>query len=191
MQTILGKDSTTRLSCRTGDYLLWCSFKGIFSPPNNQYDINDIWQLSDGDSVLITNRQVDLPSWFELYPNEVAGKLVLWMQNKLSSGFKPDEIIYAANIWRSFSGDRLVWVGKERPGTESKNGVLAVFTFTENMAIIGQSKSDVDDFSQFGGFDQNNQSAEELALCQKGWTAAVSLESPRSAAADDKWTISY
>ena len=171
--------------------MLWCGFKGIFLSANNQYDINDIWQLTDGDHITITNRQVDLPSWFELHPLEVSGSLVYWMKNKLNSGYKPQEIIDVSNVWRALTGDRLVWIGKERPGIESDNGVLAVFTFTENMAIIGQSKTEIDDFSQFGGFDQINQSPEDITLCHNGWNALLTLDSPRSAAVGNKWAIKY
>ena len=187
--TIFGKDTTIKLSCRAGDYLLWCGFKGIFSPENDQYTVNDIWQLTDGDFVTITNRQVDLPSWFELHPLEVFNSLVCWMKKKLDSGYQPGEIIDGPNIWRALAGDRLVWVGEKRQGVEFNNGVLSVITFSENAAIIGEPYSDYDGFPHFGGFDQQKQSQEDMILCRNGWNAISELGTPRSASADGKWTI--
>ncbi len=187
--TIFRKDTTVRLSCRAGDYLLWCGFKGIFSPENDQYTVNDLWQLSDGDFITITNRQVDLPSCFELHPLEVSNSLVYWMKEKLDSGYQPRDIVDGPNIWRALAGDRLVWVGKQRPGIEFDNGVLSVITFDENAAIIGEPYSVNDGFPSFGGFDQEQQSEEDIMLCRNGWNAVLRLGVPRSASADGKWTI--
>jgi len=185
---IFGKDHTVRLSCRAGDYLLWCGFNGMFSPKDNQYSINDIWQLSDGDFITITNRQVDLPSWFELHPLEVSGPLVHWMMKKLDSGYQPSEIVDVPNVWRAFTGDRLVWVGKQRPGLEFDNGILSVFTFGENVAIIGEPFTDFEGLPAFGGFNQE-QSKENIALVRKGWNTILSLETPRSVNAGSNWTL--
>lgn len=183
------RDSTLRLSCRAGDYLLWCGCKGLFSPGSDQYRINDIWQLLNGNFITITNRQVDLPPWFELHPLEVSGSLVYWMQNKLDNGYHPGEMVDGPNIWRVFAGDRLVWVGKERQGVESDNGVLSIITFDENAAVIGEPFAMVDGIPQFGGFDQQDQSKEEILLCRNGWLAVSKLGMPRSLSADAKWTI--
>jgi hypothetical protein len=185
--TIFGKDSTVRLSCRTGDYMLWCRFNGVFSPKNDQYSINDVWELSDSDFITITNRQVDLPSWFELHPTEVSGSLVYWMMKKLDLGYQPREIVNAPNIWRAFTGDRLVWVGKQRTGLEFDNGIISIFTLNQNAAIIGEP-SDYERLSTFGGFN-NEQSEENIKLVRNGWNAVASLETPRSANANGQWTL--
>ena len=187
--TIFRRDTTIRMSCRAGDYLLWCSFKGIFSPENDQYTVSDLWQLKDGDFVTITNRQVDLPSWFELHPLEVSNSLVYWMQRKLDSGYQPGDILDGPNIWRAFAGDRLVWVGKQRQGVEFDNGVLSVITFSQNAAIIGEPYSYYEGFPHFGGFDQQAQPKEDIMLCRKGWNAISELGTPNSASADGKWVI--
>jgi hypothetical protein len=184
-----GRDSTVRLSCRAGDYLIWCGLKNIFASRKNQYAINDVWQLSEGDFITITNRQVDLPPWFELHPLEVSGRLVYWMMKKLDAGYKPGEIIDGPNIWRAFEGDRLVWVGKKRQGVEFDNGVLGVYTFNESAAIIGEPISIQEEFPCFGGFDQEQQSEEDMMLCQNGWNAIMGLEAPRNVNIDGKWTI--
>ncbi len=182
-------DMTIRLSCREGDYLLWCGFNGIFSPENDQYKVNDLWQLKDGDFVTITNRQVDLPPWFELHPLEVSNSLVYWMQRKLDSGYQPGEIIDGPNIWRALAGDRLVWVGEQRQGVKFENGVLSIITFNANAVIIGEPYSDYGGFPHFGGFDQQEQSKEDIRLCHNGWDAVLKLGTPCSASANGKWTI--
>ena len=187
--TTFERNMTIRLSCRKRDYLLWCGFKGIFSSENDQYTVNDIWQLKDGDFVTITNRQADLPSWFELHPLEVSNSLVYWMQRKLDSGYQPGEITDGPNIWRVLAGDRLVWVGEQRQGVDFDNGVLSIITFSENAVIIGEPYSDYDGFPHFGGFDQQEQSKEDMMLCRNGWNANVKLGTSRSASADGKWTI--
>ena len=61
------------------------------------------------------------------------------MQRKLEAGYKPNDIVDNSHIWRVFAGDRLVWVGKQRSGMECDNGVLSIFTFNENAAIVGES----------------------------------------------------
>ena len=187
--TIFRQDTTIRLSCRTGDYLLWCRYKGGFSQKNDQYEINDIWQLSDGDFITITNRGIDLPSWFELHPLEVSNSLIYWMQRKLEAGYKPNDIVDNSHIWRVFAGDRLVWVGKQRSEVECDNGVLSIFTFNENAAIVGESYMNCGDVSHFGEFDQERQSEEDIILCRTGWNAILKLGSPRSASANGEWKI--
>ena len=149
---IFRSDTTIRWSCRKGDYIIWCGFKGIFSSEKDQYTVNDLWQLKDGDYVTITNRQVDLPSWFELHPLEVSNSLVYWMQRKLEAGYQPGDIIDGPNIWRALAGDRLVWVGKQRQGVGFDNGVLSIITFSENAVIIGEPYSDYEGLPHFGGF---------------------------------------
>lgn len=186
--TIFRKDTTMRLSCRAGDYLMWCGFKGMFSS-NDPYTINDLWQLSDGDFVTITNRQVDLPPWFELHPTEVSGSLVPWMMKKLDSGYQTGEIVDAPNIWRAFTGDRLVWVGKQRQGLDFDNGVLSVYTFNANAAIVGEPFTDFEGLPTFGGFNQEEQSEESIVLVRNGWNAISALGTPRAVNASEKWTI--
>lgn len=186
---IFQSDTTLRWSCRAGDYVMWCGFKGIFSPKGREYSINDLWQLKDGDFITITNRQSDLPTWFELHPLEVSGSLVYWMQKKLKSGYQPGDIIDGPNIWRILTGDRLVWVGKPRPDIESNNGVLSIITFEENAIIIGEPYSEHDGLPYFGGFEQQDQSKEDKLLCRNSLIAASELGIPYSATAGGKWTI--
>ena len=190
MDSIIFRSNTTLMwPCQSGDYIIWCRCNGIFSSKGGQYSVNDVWQLKDGDSITLTNRRVDLPSWFELHPLEVSGSLVNWMMKKLDSGYEPKEIIKSSNIWRVMTGDRLVWVGKPRPGIESDNGILSIVTFNKNAVIIGEPFADYDGLLHFGGFDLKKQPKEDLLLCQIGYHAVSKLGTPRSITASYKWTI--
>jgi hypothetical protein len=72
---------------------------------------------------------------------------------------------------------------------ECDNGVLSIFTFNENAAIVGESYISCGDFSNFGEFDQERQSEEDIILCRTGWNAILKLGSPRSASANGEWRI--
>lgn len=187
--TIFRKDTTFKWPCRSGDYIIWFRCNGIFSPKGDQYSVNDVWQLKDGDSITLTNRRVDLPSWFELHPLEVSGSSVSWMMKKLKSGYEPKEIIESSNIWRAMMGDRLVWVGKPRHGVESNNGILSIVTFNKNAIIIGEPFAEYDGLPVFGGFDLKKQPKDDLLLCRNGYHAVSKLGTPRSVSAGGKWTI--
>jgi len=161
----------------------------MFSTRKPQFRINDVWQLKDGDFITLTNRQPDLPSWFELHPLETSGALFSWMRKKLNAGYKPKEIMESPNLWRAMIGDRLVWVGKKRPGIESDNDILSIVIFDEAALIIGEPLSEHKGFPNFGGFDQEEQSQEFLLRCQKGCYAVSQLGLPRCGTMDGKWAI--
>lgn len=182
-------NTTMRLSCRKGDFLMWCGFKGLFSRSREPFNTNDIWQLKDGDHVLITNRVVDLPDWFELYPTEAANTSISWMQKKLSKGYSPNGIMDGPNIWRILSGDRIAWVGDSRAEVESENGVLSLFTFKQNAIVIGEPFATIEDDLGFGGFSEVNQSQRDLEYCHNAWNAVLNAGIPRQASMDGSWTL--
>ncbi len=184
-----GSDRTLRWACRSGDYVFWARFQGMFSSPGNEYKIADIWELRDGNIVTITNRRVDLPEWFDLHPLEVSGSLVWWMKERLDGGYKPEEPIDGANIWRVFAGDRVVWVGPKRDGVESENGVLGLVDFKDNALVYGEPFDLSGAFPTFGGFDRGERSPEGARLCRAGWDAVNQIGLPSVAAADDQWRI--
>jgi hypothetical protein len=170
--------------------LLWARFRGIFSPPGNHYKIADIWKLRDGNFVTITNRQVDLPDWFDLHPLEVSGSLVWWMKKRLEDGYNPQEPIDGPNLWRVFAGDRIVWVGPNRSTIQSDDGVLELVDFQENALVYGEPFDLSGEFAAFGGFDRREPpSPEGTQLCRAGWEALNRLGIPRTAAVDNEWRI--
>jgi hypothetical protein len=183
-------DMTLRWPCRAGDYVFWARCQGIFSSPGNEYKLADIWELRDGDFITITNRQVDLPSWFDLHPLEVSGSLVSWMKKRRGERYKPQQPIQGPNIWRIFAGDRIVWVGPNRGGVRSEEeGVLGVVDFKENALVYGEPFDLSGMFPAFGGFDRGEVSPEGARLCGAGWDALNRLGLPRVAAADDQWRM--
>lgn len=185
---IFDSNTTKRWSCRKGDYIFWCRSKGSIMSNSNNPDINDVWQLNDGDSVLLTNRYQDLPSWFQLHPLETSGSLARRMMQKINSGYKPGDINEGPNIWKVKAGDSVVWVGEPRSHIESDNAVLSLITFNNNAVIIGESNLEHGTLLDFGSFDQVNQSKEDLLRCQEGWAAATQLGMPRTISTG-KWTI--
>ena len=122
-------DMTVRWACRAGDYMLWASYQGPLSDPNNPYIVADVWELRDGNFVTITNRHSDLPDWFDLHPLEVSGGLVEWMGRRLDAGYEPDDPMDGPNLWRIRAGDRVAWVGDPRGGVDGEGSVLGLLNF--------------------------------------------------------------
>lgn len=149
----------------------------------------DIWELHDGNFVTLTNREADLPDWFELYPLEVSGALVSWMKKRLDEGYHPRAPLHAPNLWRVFAGDRIVWVGPSRNGVHSENGVLELVDFNQNALIYGEPFDLSSGFPAFGGFDGGEPSPEGVRLCKAGWDALSHLTPPRQASIDSQWRI--
>jgi hypothetical protein len=186
-RTVISFDSdmTLRWACRQGDYVFWARFQGIFSSPGHEYTISDIWELRDGNFVTITNRHSDLPDWFDLHPLEISRSSVGSMKKKLDL----QEPIEAPNIWRVFAGDRIVWVGPNRRGVHSEDGIIELVDFKENALVYGEPFDLSGEFPTFGGFDRGEPSPEGARLCKAGWNALTRLGPPRVAAADDQWRI--
>lgn len=180
---------TLRWACRHGDYVFWARFQGVFSSKGNEYEIADIWELRDGNFLTLTNRAVDLPDWFDLHPLEVSNSLVWWMKRRIDEGYKPQEPIDGPNLWRVFAGDRIVWVGPHRNGTDLKDGVLEIIEFNENALVYGEPFDFSSGLPTFGGFDRDKPHPEGIRLCKSGWKALRELGLPRSASADDQWRI--
>ena len=182
-------DMTVRWACRAGDYMLWASYQGPLSDPNNSYIVVDVWELRDGNFVTITNRYSDLPDWFDLHPLEVSGGLVEWMRRRLDAGYEPDDPIDGPNLWRIRAGDRVAWVGAPRGGVDGEGSVLGLLNFNVDVLIYGEPLDISRGFPYFGGFDQKDQSAESIRLAREGWKAICSLGEPRIAAADPQWRL--
>lgn len=186
-ETTFNRDSTTRLSCRQGDYIIWCGFNG--SMGHRKYMMKDAWRLRDGDFITITNRHQDLPSWFELHPYEVAGRLTRWMKNKLDSGYEPKEPLESPNIWRIYAGDRLALVGPRVNELNRHEDDISIITFDKNAVAIGESQNLDDDLLDFGFFDFYSQPQDEKELCEQGWQAISKKEIPRTVSAGGQWRL--
>src|SRR5579871_2708124 len=102
--TPIGRDTTLRLSCRSGDQFLCLRWANLF---DHQPQVRDVWRPKDGEWLLLTSRIADLPSWFSLHPTETSGRAAFDMIQKLKSGYRPDDSIDGPYIWRLLSGDRV------------------------------------------------------------------------------------
>src|SRR5262249_1730486 len=180
---------TMRWACQGGDYLVWGRFQGIMAPSGKEYRLAALWVLRDGDSVLLSNRIDDLPSWFSLHPLEVSGTLVGWMQQKLVDGYKPDAPVEGPTVWRVVAGDRVGWVGSPSAGVDVVDGVVAVMEFRNNALVCVESADITDVRSATRGFTVAQPSPEAVALCNAGWRAVRAGGLPRVASADNQWCI--
>ena len=180
------RDMTVLWACRSGDYMLWASFRGLLSNPGNQYNPADAWALRDGNFVTITNRRSDLPNGFDLHPSEVCGELVEWMMRRLDAGYEPDDPIDGPNLWRVLAGDRVAWVGDPRGGVDGDGPVLGLLTFNVDALVYGDR---LDISRGFGWFEERDESEESKQLIGEGWKAIRSLGTPRTAAGDSQWAL--
>ena len=187
---VFDSDMTLRWSCREGDYLIFARCQGLFASSGNEYTPADVWKLEDGNFITITNRKDDLPEGFYLHPLEVSGSLVKWMMAKVNNGYDPEEPATGPNIWRVFTGDRIVWVGPERQGVKSlEKAVLGLLEFKENALVYGEPLKYADGSIEFGGFNQEDTSVEGIELCKAGWDAIKRSGLPRTISADSQWRI--
>lgn len=147
--TVLGRDTTLVWPCRAGDVILWMRCSDILSdPPSIQ--IPDFWEMHDGYRVTITNRLEDLPLWFELHPTEVCNSFMYRLMTKIEARQYPLNPMDGPNLWRLRSGDRLAWVGAERPQRPSVTGILSILECRECALAIGEGALDIEGFIGFG-----------------------------------------
>lgn len=183
VQTI-GRDTTIRLSCRAKDWLLWMRCRNLFGGHHGDPNVVDFWRLKAGDFVTITNRWDDLPTWFELHPTEACNRLIPPMQAKLKSGWKPDDICTAPNLWRVQAGDRLAWA--RSPETRNRQtGFLDVFEFHAN--ALAYADSSRTDFNAFDCCDIGNagQEPEAVQACQAAIAFVRQMGIPRTFSAGE------
>lgn len=183
------RDMTRRLSCRTGDYLIFAKCRGPFAPPDKQYAMADLWQLSDGDHILLTSRYQDLPDWFEIHPLETANDAARWVIKRLKAGYTPpDAPMEGSNIRRASAGDRLIWVGQPRIDMDAGNDVLALISLNVNVLVVGEPlRTEGSELPEFGALLESPP-AKVLELVRKGWQAMIDLGGPRTVNAID-WKL--
>jgi hypothetical protein len=141
---------TERLEAVYGDILIWFR-PGGFLQLEEDWTVIDLWELSEGHSVTITNAREDLPDWFELHPTETSGSLAREMLKRLDEGYQPGEIMDGPNLWRVMAGDRLAWIGASRTGLESIGGILSIVDFRCCALVVAEiDAKDIDELTAFG-----------------------------------------
>ena len=172
-------DMTLRWPCRRGDFLMWFGFSDVFSGPE-AIQCHDLWEMRDGSHITITNRLEDLPPWFRLHPTEVCGSLVYKLLPKVEKGDYPSEPMDGPNLWRLRSGDRVAWVGAERPDRRSVNGILAILDCRESALAAGASDwESVEEFVRFGAPSTAGMKPDDVARCQAAVSAVKRFGLPR------------
>jgi len=142
---------TNRWEACYGGILIWFRPGGFLQLEEEDWTVIDLWPLSEGHSVTITNAREDLPDWFELHPTETSGSLAREMLKRLDEGYQPGEIMDASNLWRVMAGDRLAWIGASRTGLESIGGILTIVDFRCCALVVGETDAkDIDQFIAFG-----------------------------------------
>jgi hypothetical protein len=173
------RDMTLRLSCRAGDFLLWFGYRDVFSGPE-AIQCFDLWEMRDGYHVTITNRLADLPAWFRLHPTEVCDSFVDKMMGKVEKGDYRSEPMDSPNLWRLKSGDRVAWVGDQRPDRRPVNGVLAVLDCRESALAVGAVDWDsVEESAGFGAPTAPEVKPDNVTRCQAAVNAVKKLGLPR------------
>jgi hypothetical protein len=173
---------TLRWPCRRGDFLLWMRYRDILSVFSGPEAIQcyDLWEMRDGYHLTITNRLADLPPWFKLHPTEVCDSFVYKMMAEVEKGDYPSEPIVGPNLWRLRSGDRVAWVGSERPDRHSVNGILAILDCRESALAVGEADWDsVKEFAGFGAPTTQEMKPDDVARCQAAVNAVKKLGLPR------------
>jgi len=178
------KDTTVRLSFRTGDFLIHSRIEDIFT---NKLSIIDIWELKDKQSAILTNRVEDLPNWFLLHPSEVRNLLAYKMLDKFNRGEYPSEPIDGPNIWRARAGDRIIWIGNRRPDIESVDGILKIFNFRECALIIGEPGDSMTDLIGFGGISENEDTKVKMEQVRNAISIIKEMGCPQSISVD--WSL--
>jgi hypothetical protein len=177
------RDMTLRWPCRRGDFILWMRYNDIFSGEKS-ITIQDLWEMRDGYHVTISNRPQDFPAWFELHPTEVCNVLALQMMARMEKGCKPGERIDGPNLWRLNSGDRVAWVGAERPERTSVNGILAILECDKcALAVVEGNWNSIDDFVGFGA-PMTPANPEDVARCHAAVNLVKQLGLPRTWGSD-------
>lgn len=170
-----GNNETRRLSCQEGQYLWWLRPKSMFAKGNlNDWSIVDFWAFKDGDFVTITNRAVDLPGGFELYPTEVSGRNIPLYRSKIESGDYPGEPITANHIWRVMTGGRLVWV---HPKARLKRSKVEIISCDECVLVYGENTScgSLEEYMTFGEPQGERLPPDVVQACRRGFDQAMEL----------------
>lgn len=144
--------------------------------------------MRDGEQVTITNRPKDFPVWFELHPTEVCDSLALEMAARIKEGRYPNEPLDGPNLWRLKSGDRVAWVGPERPDRPSVDGILAIVDCRECALAVGEGEySSLEDFVGFGALTRSEARPEDIARCHASVNFVKQLGLPRTWASE--WNL--
>ena len=103
------------------------------------------------------------------------------MMAKMEKGYKPGERIDGPNLWHLKSGDRVAWVGAERPERPSVNGILSILAFDECALAVGEGNwGSIEEFVGFGAPTTPGLKPEDAARCHAAVKVVKQLGVPRT-----------
>lgn len=150
---------TLRWTFRSGDFVIWIRLTELSE--DAELEILGLWKMKRGDYVTITNKKDDITEWTK------------------GLDFSPEHPAF----WRVIPGDRVVWVGRNRPGLRaegwvSEGGVLSLLDFRKDAIVMLESKRD--DFDPMNIEEIKTQSSpEKLRYCQIALKAVRELGIPK------------
>lgn len=172
------KDFTTRLSCRNGFFAIWFSWPGRLNISINNIQIKDIWELTNGDFITITNRIEDIPAWFRFHPSEVKNKFSRRLIDQFNKGEYPASPIDRTNVWRPKTGDRVVLYKIE--DSIDGDSILAYISFYEESLLIGENtKKGLDDLMNFGMEVEPVDEVRKFKMASKAKEKVIEMGLPR------------
>jgi predicted esterase YcpF (UPF0227 family) len=179
----LEEDDTVRFSARSGDFLFWIGTDSFLAAHQfSAWTVRDFWQMRDGDSITITNRWDDVPSWFTLQPTEVSGSATYKFTKAMLANYKPDQETRGPNIWRVKSGNRLVLL---RADDILKN-TRTIINFRACSLVIGETEPEKVVYgSDFGAVEKERLTPALRVALHAGAMAAFNLGAP------SRWSESW
>src|SRR6185437_10472419 len=93
----------------------------------------------------------------------------------------PDAPMQGPNLWRLKSGDRVAWVGADRPDRRSVNGILAILDCRDAALLVGEGEQGgLEEFAGFGKPSTPEMKPDDVARCQTAVNVVRTLGLPRT-----------
>jgi hypothetical protein len=168
------ENQTVRWSAKEGQILLWITPRSfLVSDKPEGWTISDFWCPREEDSVMITNRQADLPPWFELHPYDVSGQdLSFGAHLRIMGSDKPQTPMNGPNIWRPKAGDRLVWVDVN----SDSQPVIEIIDLKKNALVLGEAANPTfESLGTFGVPPGDRASSKMIRVVRQGLFEAAKL----------------
>ena len=146
-----------------------------FGSTENAVTVQDVWQMRDGESILVTNRLSDLPNWFSLRKEEVSSVLLPSLGRDYA---EPEETVQGPNVWRVGAGSRVAWVRPSSAFHQPGDAIMGFLDFRANSVVLGETDfRNMEYFLSFGSV--GNQTDEAIEASQAAYALAQALGCPR------------
>ena len=181
------QDMTLRWPCRRGDFILWMGYADIFGGPES-IKIHDLWEMRDGYHVT----DYEPPRRFPRVVRTPSDRSV--QQSRAKDGGQnrggplSPRAIRRAQPLAAQTGDRVAWVGAERPERLSVSGILAILDCRECALAVGEGdRGGLEEFVGSGAPTTPDIKPEDAARCRAAVEVVKQLGLPRSW--DPEWRL--